>query len=135
MNNINEKERVVLDASALLAYLFEEPGADIVAGVLEQGRALVSSVNYSEVIGKLSDLSMSGETIRMTMDSLDLELMPFDEPQAMLAGLLRKPCRAYGLSLGDRACFALAMVERCSVMTADKVWQEVPVDVEVRLIR
>ncbi len=128
-------ERVVLDASALLAYLFEESGADSVAAVLERGGVLVSSVNYSEIVGKLSDLSMSDETILMTMDSLDLEIMSFDEPQAMLAGLLRKPCRIYGLSLGDRACFALAVIECCPVITADKVWQEVPVNVDVRLIR
>ncbi len=53
--------KVVLDTSALLAYLFEESGANSVAAALERGGVLVSSVNCSEIVGKLSDLSMSDE--------------------------------------------------------------------------
>jgi len=69
------------------------------------------------------------------MDNLDLEVVSYDEQQALLTGLFRKTCLSYGLSLGDRACFALAKVGDLPVMTADRVWQEIPLGVEVSLIR
>ena len=69
------------------------------------------------------------------MDNLDLEVVSYDEQQALLTGLFRKTCLSYGLSLGDRARFALARVNDFPVMTADRVWQEVQLGVEVSLIR
>ena len=125
----------VVDASALLAYLFEEPGAELVAELLDAGSALVSSVNYAETVSKLVDRKMPEEVVKITMENLGLEVVSYDEQQALLTGLFRKSCLSHGLSLGDRACFALARVAGYPVMTADRVWQEVPLDAEICLIR
>jgi len=125
----------VIDASAVLAYLFDESGAGVVAELLGAGNALISSVNYAEAASKLVDRKMPEETVKTTMDNLGLEVVPYDEPQALLTGLLRKSCRSYGLSLGDRACLALAKTNDLPAMTADRVWKEIPLGLEVVLIR
>ena len=99
------------------------------------GSALVSSVNYAETVSKLVDRKMPEEAVKITMDNLGLEVVSYDEQQALLTGLFRKTCLSYGLSLGDRACLALAKVGDFPVMTVDRVWQEVPLGVKVSLIR
>ncbi len=126
---------VVVDASAVLAFLFHEPGATVVADDLELGIATISAVNYAEVVSKLMDREMPEEAIQITMDNLDLEIIPYDEDQAMLTGLLRQPSRQHGLSLGDRSCLALGVKTESPVVTADSVWQKIPLDIEIRLIR
>ena len=127
--------KTVVDASALLAYLFDESGAELVAELLDAGNALVSSVNYAETVSKLIDRKMPEEAVKITMNNLGLEVVSYDEQQALLTGLFRKSCLSYGLSLGDRACLALAKVGNFPVMTADRVWREVPLGIEVSLIR
>lgn len=124
---------VVLDASALLALLQSEPGAARVAAVLP--RAVVSSVNLSEVIAKLADLGMPEAEIHATLDSLGLDVVPFDESSAYQAGMLRPASRALGLSLGDRAGLALAVERDCRVLTTDQQWQALDVPVVVEVIR
>ena len=95
----------VLDASALLALLQDEPGSDRVLESLPG--ALVCSVNLSEVVAKLTELGMPEPDIRVAL-SLGLEVVAFDEALAYSAGALRPATRPAGLSLGDRACLALA---------------------------
>ena len=127
---------IVVDASAILAYLFEESGTEIVAEVLEQSIALISSVNYAEIVSKLVDRGMPEGPIKSTMNSLDLQIIPYDEQQAMITGLLRKSSRTFGLSLGDRACLALAKSRQQPVLTADSAWTKVPsFAYKVQLIR
>lgn len=127
--------KVVLDTSAVLAYLFEELGAELVLPVLESASGIISSVNYAELVGKLIDRGMPSAIIRETLSGLELELVNHDEPQAFITGELRIASKAYGLSLGDRACLALGIVKQLPVLTADRIWLKVPVDTEVRLIR
>jgi PIN domain nuclease of toxin-antitoxin system len=115
--------------------LFDEQGTELVAEILNMGDAVVSSVNYAETVSKLVDRQMPEEMIRITMENLGLEVVAFDESQAQLTGILRKSCSSFGLSLGDRACFALAKVTNYPVMTADRVWGKVMLGVEVKLIR
>lgn len=124
---------VVLDASALLALLNDEPGADVVASNLDQ--ALIVAVNWSEVVGKLVDGGMPEQAILTALGSLGLKLRPFDEELAHLAGMLRVKTRPLGLSLGDRACLALAARLSLPVLTADRSWSTLKVGVKVRLIR
>jgi PIN domain nuclease of toxin-antitoxin system len=123
---------VVLDASALLALLNAEPGATRVAAVLHQ--AVVSSVNLSEVVGKLAEVGMPEDEIHSALDGLRLDVIPFDESLAYRAGLLR-PASRLGLSLGDRAGLALAMELDCPVLTTDGKWQAVATSVVVEVIR
>ena len=127
--------RTVLDASAILAALFREPGGDVVEAHYERG--IVSSVNLSEVAAKLSDRGMPGDEARELLSGLGLAVRPFDEELAYLAGALRDATRSSGLSLGDRACLALGLAEAVPVVTVDTKWAEVSeaVGVEVVLAR
>jgi len=127
--------KIVLDTSAVLAYLFEETGAEKVAPVFESGAAVISSANYAETVSKLFDLKMPAEAIQVTLDSLEMECIPLSEEQAFITGKLRLVSKAFGLSLGDRACLALGISNKYAVYTADKAWAKVPSEVEVVLIR
>jgi PIN domain nuclease of toxin-antitoxin system len=124
---------VVLDASALLALLNSESGADVVAGVLSD--AAVSAVNLSEVVAKLSEGGMPEEAITEALDDLELFVVAFDADQAFAAGMLRPLTRSRGLSLGDRACLALGVRLGYGVLTADRLWATLDLGVEVRLVR
>jgi len=124
---------VVLDASALIAFLLEEPGAEVVAQHLSD--ALVSSVNMTEVVAKLVDLGQTSEEITLTLRRLGSRIVPFDAAQALAAGLLRHATRAAGLSVGDRACLVLAGSEGLPAVTADRAWAGLDHGVEVEVIR
>ncbi|MDQ3703333.1 MAG: type II toxin-antitoxin system VapC family toxin [Chloroflexota bacterium] len=124
----------VLDASALLALLNDEPGGEQVTAAIAAG-ALVGAVNFSEVVAKLDERGMSAETIREALDSLDLNVIDFGRELAYRTGLLRSATRRFGLSLGDRACLALAQHHQLTALTTDRAWNDLPGDVSVRLIR
>lgn len=114
----------VLDATCVLALLFQEPGADVVAAAMAR-TCLLSTVNYQEVVAKLVDRGMGGAAIGTALE-LPFELVDFDEAQAMAAGLMRDATRPLGLSAGDRACLALARCESLPALTADNAWARVP---------
>lgn len=124
----------VLDASALLVLLKGETGADRVIEALTQGTAM-SAVNFSEVIAKLNESGMPEEDIHEALDSLELDIVGFDTQNAYKAGLLRSETKRAGLSLGDRACLALAQQLELPAITADRVWEGVVENVVIQLIR
>ena len=124
---------IVIDASALLALLNTESGADVVAEALPGG--VISAVNLSEVVAKLCEAGMPEDAIRQALQPLGLEVEPFDEEQAYQAGWLRGATQSVGLSLGDRACLSLAQRLALPVLTVDKTWSELSVGVTVRVIR
>lgn len=123
----------VLDASALLALMNGEEGADAVAAVLPGAAA--SAVNISEVVAKLVKAGMPRKAIRDALQALPLDVVSFDQEQAYEAGLLRPSTRGVGLSLGDRACLSLALRLALPALTADRTWQQLAVGAKVRLIR
>ncbi len=123
----------VLDASALLALLNDEPGAKVVSKYIESG-VLISSVNYAEVAGKLCDYGMPEGEVREVLEDLDLLVEPFSEAQALTSGALRKETRQARLSLGDRACLALARHAKAAAVTADHHWEGLT-DIPLELIR
>lgn len=125
---------VVLDASAVLAVLHGEPGADVVASALV-GTAIISSVNLAEIVGKLADAGVPRRSMAEILDPLGIEVAPFDADLAYRAGMLRPLTRGKGLSLGDRACLALALERALPVLTADAIWHDLAVGVDVRPIR
>lgn len=125
--------KTVIDASALLALLNAEPGADIVTDALPGG--IISTVNLSEVIAKLCDAGMPEKAIRQALQPLGLEIMPFDENQSYQAGLLRTSTQDMGISLGDRACLSLAKMLGVVALTADRAWTELSVGVPIKVIR
>lgn len=124
---------MVLDASALLALLQNEPGADAVAAVLPSG--VMSAVNLSEVVGKLVDHGMPADAIRNALDGLPIDVHAFDHAAAYEAGELRRSTRGAGISLGDRACLALAMRLGATALTADRAWASIAHTARVRVIR
>lgn len=124
---------VVLDASALLALLNDETGADLVGELLPQ--ALVSSVNLAEVVTRLSLTGMPEDQIRDVVALLGLEVVPLDEEQAFQAGFLAAQTHSLGLSLGDRACLALASTVGTAAVTADRTWKDLDVGVRIQLVR
>jgi PIN domain nuclease of toxin-antitoxin system len=125
--------RAVLDTSALLAYVNGETGADEVAALI--GDAIVSAVNFAEAVTKLVDKGGSLEQARAALGVADLDVVDFSRVLAELTGALVTSTRSKGLSLGDRACLALAQREKLPAVTADRAWVGVDVGVEVRLIR
>jgi PIN domain nuclease of toxin-antitoxin system len=97
--------------------------------------AIISAVNYAEVVTRLSVLGMPENEILEALEILGLEIIPFDEEQSFRAGILVNVTRPYGLSLGDRACLALALKSRLPAVTSDRAWQDVKAGLDVRLIR
>jgi ribonuclease VapC len=124
---------VVLDASALLTVLRQEAGAERVEPLL--AAAVVGAVNLSEVHAKLIDAGMPAATARETTDLLALRVVPFDADMAWRAAALRPATRKLGLSLGDRACLALGLALRLPVITADRTWTKLSLEVEIRSVR
>ena len=124
---------VVLDASAVIALLRSEKGADVVSSALPG--AAISAVNLSEIATWLSDAGTEAKKIRLTLDGLHLQCDAFDEESAFSAADMRKATRGKGLSLGDRACLALAKRLALPALTADRSWAELDIGVDVRLIR
>ena len=124
----------VLDASALIALMYQEPGSAAVEQAIGEGAA-ISSVNVSEVAAKLNDAGMADADVREALDALDVAVHPFDRTLAYRAGVLRAQTKAIGLSLGDRACLALAAALGLPVLTTDKDWASLAVGVDVRVIR
>jgi ribonuclease VapC len=129
----------VLDASALLAHLRDEPGADVVAEAIASG-AVISTVNLAEVFSRAADrgadpAKLAAELTQSGLLDGAITVEPFTAADAIDAGRLRPLTRDAGLSLGNRACLALARRLDAPALTADTDWQGVAHGVELRPIR
>jgi len=124
----------VLDASALLALLHQEPGSDKVVQAIEDGAA-ISTVNLSEVASKLNDLGVPEAVIEDAINALELTIVDFNVELAYKVGILRPLTRHVGLSLGDRACLALAQHLDLSALTTDHTWADLSLGITVQVIR
>ena len=130
---------VVLDASALLALLKGEPGAERVAEALERG-AYLSAVNLAEVLSKLADWGEDPAEAQARMAQVGLlgaavEVLPFTGEDALEVARLRALTRAYGLSFGDRACLALARRLGLPALTVERSWAELDLGIPVEVLR
>jgi PIN domain nuclease of toxin-antitoxin system len=123
----------VLDASALIALLWEEPGAEAVEALL--GRSVVSAVNWSEVLQRYDALGLGVQGRRDSVEALGIVIEDFTGDDAEATSGLWASTRTAGLSLADRACLALARRLGLPAHTADREWRKVDVGVEVVLIR
>lgn len=127
-------KNVVLDASALLALMQEEKGSEYVEKHLSN--AIMSSVNFSEIISVLINTGIKEEDALTHTSALITEIIPFDSEQAYQVACLRSATKKYGLSLGDRACIALGQRYKTTVLTADKIWEKLQLsDVSIHVIR
>jgi len=115
----------VFDASAALAVVFAEPGSERAERLLDDGDAVISSVNQAEVVARLLERGMREAEADAVCDALRLQVLPFTAAQARASGQLRPATRALGLSLGDRCCLALAQEHRgAQLVTADRLWKD-----------
>lgn len=125
----------VADASALLAYIFNEPGGVLLAPLI--GTLETSSVNLCEVVGRLERAGFPPDEVRTVVEGMQLQVTAFSESQAWAAAALARvdvPSRRQ-LALGDRACIALAAERGLPALTADRIWAEMDLPAEVVLIR
>lgn len=113
----------VLDASALLALLLDEPGAAKVADAVADAR--MSSVNYAEVVSHFIHAGMPPEQVDAMLRPLPMTIVEADQALATIAGRMRAVTAEAGLSLGDRFCLALARRDGLPALTADKQWRTV----------
>ena len=128
--------RIVLDASALLAILQGEPGSEVFSkqfDLLE--RATMSAVNIAEAYSKLVVLGIDPVDAWESVTAPIPEIAAFDTDQAKITGRLVSRTRALGLSLGDRACLSLGIALKAPVYTADKAWKDLKVGVAIHVIR
>lgn len=123
----------VLDASALLAVLHQEPGAREVEKYLD--RAAMSSVNWAEVLQKSISREASIDGLREEVESLGLVITPFTAEDAEFSAKVWPTTKRFGLSLGDRACLALAHRVGLPAITADHSWSQLKIDVQVQVVR
>ncbi len=125
---------IALDASALLAYLFREPGHEFVVKYLES--ACISTVNICEVAGRFVRDGIDPLPLIQQIDKTSIEIVPFSQAHALYAAHFIPKTKRFGLSLGDRACLGLAKERNLAVLTADAVWTEITdIGVDVILIR
>ena len=123
----------ILDASALLALLLGEAGAESVLPYLNGSG--ISAVNYSEVLARSAALCGSLEEAKRRVDRQDVEVIDFDADQAALVASLLPATRFLGLSFADRACLALGLANGLVVVTADRPWKSLDIGVRIVCIR
>jgi ribonuclease VapC len=124
---------IAFDASAALAFLFGEPGAERVADLL--GDSCMSTVNLAEVLGRFVRDGHDPRQVLQRIAESPIELVPFLSEDAALAAALIPATRPLGLGLGDRACLALGLARRIPVCTADRTWLAARLDIEIQVIR
>jgi ribonuclease VapC len=124
---------IVLDASALLALLLDEPGASEVAAQL--GEARMSTVNLAEVLSKSEERGGDAKALLSQIARTPIEMLPLSVGVALGAARLRPQTKTLGLSLGDRICLALAQELDCEAWTADKRWSGAKLSVPIHVIR
>ena len=126
-------KKFVIDTSAVLALIKEEKGCDVVKKYIQN--STISTVNVVEVLTMMNRNSFDMNEAVKLLDSLVSEVIPFCHEQAYIASQLDSFTRQYGLSLGDKSCLALGKYKNLPVLTADKIWADLNVGVEIVLIR
>ena len=123
---------VVLDASVVLAAVGEEAGHE---AIYSHATPLISAVNYAEVHARLAARGFDRQAAQASLALFDLDVVDFTAEQALASAELRPATRAAGLSLGDRACLALARSRKATALTADRAWNRTELDIEIEFIR
>lgn len=129
---------LLLDASAILAFLHDEPGADQVsAALLEQDHCCMTAANHAEVVAKCLDRGVADEAVGALLAEIGYVVVPVAVEDGTAAGRLRSLTRKQGLSLGDRLCLAAADRLGCPVLTADRLWLDLAamLQLDIRCIR
>jgi PIN domain nuclease of toxin-antitoxin system len=130
----NPDQYVILDASALITLLSEEKGHEVVASILP--KSIMSSVNVAEVAKFLIEKrGLSKEEVSNIIHSLIEKIMLFDTKLALTSADIISQTKSLGLSLGDRACLALAISTGYTVYSSDRIWSQLELDCKIVVIR
>ena len=130
----NPDQYVILDASALITLLSEEKRYEVVASILP--KSIMSSVNVAEVAKFLIEKrGLSKEEVSNIIHSLIEKIMPFDTKLALTSAAIIIQTKSLGLSLGDRACLALAISTGYTVYSSDRIWSQLELDCKIVVIR
>ena len=125
--------KFILDSSVVLAFIHREPGYDKVSQIIKN--SYLSTVNFSEIISKLYIYNFTKIEVEDIIKKLRINLINFDKTVAIETGRLKYSNKQYGLSLGDCACIATAMINHLDIVTADKVWLKLDLPVKIITIR
>jgi ribonuclease VapC len=124
---------IVLDSSALLAMLFFEPGCERIAELVPQ--SCMSTVNLAEVLGRLARDGRALDAALDRIEQMGIVWIDFDRELALGAAALLLPTVPWGLSLGDRACLALARLRELPAVTADRAWAQLDLGIPIEVVR
>jgi ribonuclease VapC len=124
----------VMDSSAILAILRGEPGCDYVQELLQSEECSISSVNMAEVGSKLIDYGLPPEEFPRIARQLQIDIIDFNTMQSIQSAQIRKITRSAGLSLGDRACIALAQLMQGCVVTSDRAWLDIAETTQIKVL-
>ncbi len=127
------KEKWVVDASAVLAAIQDEQGGEYVKKQID--RCIISSVNWSEVLQKLSSSGSDVDKIDASLNALGLRVIDFTEDDGRISASLWPSCKSLGLSLADRACIATGLRLKTKIITADRAWKKLDIKSQLQLIR
>jgi ribonuclease VapC len=125
----------VMDSSALLAVSKGEIGADAVMEILQMQDCVISSVNMAEVATRLLDMGLPAQELARGCEQFGIDVIDFNQEQALACAALRPLTKSAGLSLGDRACLALAQLRQGVAVTGDRAWQDVKNVVDVKILQ
>ena len=126
--------KIVFDSSALIMLFAKEKGYEIIKQHMK--KAIISSVNIAEVYKYCIEVqNLSEEDCRNLIKLSGIKIIDFCEEQALITAKIIKRTKQYGLSLGDRACISLAILKNHPVLTCDKIWQKVDLDIEFIMAR
>ena len=123
---------IVLDSSAVLAALKKEPGGSAVTPLFQS--AAIGAVNVAEIHARLLSYGILPATSWGMIQRTGCEICPFTDDQARIAAELIAVTKPYGLSLGDRACLALAIERQAKVYTADSAWKGLALGIDIQVI-
>jgi ribonuclease VapC len=124
----------VLDSSALLAVSKGERGAELVIELINSQDCVISSVNMAEVATRLLDLGLPAHELQRAVAQFGIDVIDFNQEQALACAALRRATKSAGLSLGDRACLAVAKLMEGVAVTADQTWQDVRISADVKVL-
>ena len=123
---------IVFDSSVVIAILKQSRGFESAEKTLSD--ALISTINLAEVATYLARNSVPSDTIQEVLASFPIQVIPFEETLAIQTGCLYPSCKHLGLSLGDRACLALAISRKLPVLTADQVWSKLDLGIPIQVL-
>ena len=123
---------IVFDSSVVIAILKQSRGFKSAEKTLSD--ALISTINLAEVATYLARNSVPSDTIQEVLASFPIQVIPFEETLAIQTGCLYPSCKHLGLSLGDRACLALAISRKLPVLTADQVWSKLDLGIPIQVL-